>query len=123
MRCMNGSSKTQTAVSNAGRILNLGVALPIGFCASMKPTKAKLGNVITSAKLVTFDEKIKREDDSHGTDEYHNINVDAGVNMTRLRPYGGHEWQTPLQDSTESLKVQAHCHGVMLNGPELVHNP
>jgi nucleoside phosphorylase len=57
VRCQQGPSDTQTVATNCARILNPKVVLFIGICATMKPQKADLGDVMISAKLAAYDHK------------------------------------------------------------------
>ena len=51
MRRSKGACDTQTAVKNAAGVLHPKVALLVGICETMKPKKAKRGDVAISAGL------------------------------------------------------------------------
>jgi nucleoside phosphorylase len=106
IKCAQGSSKAQTAVTNAAGILYPKVVLFVGLCATMKPAKAKLGDVVISAKLATYDDKKVMAD---GRDLYRGIKVNVSKNMADL-----------IRHADDGLKVEVHRDAVMLSGPELV---
>ena len=116
IKCAQGSSKAQTAVTNAAGILYPKVVLYVGLCATMKPAKAKLGDVVISAKLATYDDKKVMAD---GRDLCRGIKVNVSKNMADLILHADDGWEPPLKDPS-SLKVEVHRDAVMLSGPELV---
>ena len=58
MKCAQGQTAALIAVKNAAEVLNPRVVLFVGTCASTKPEKAKLGDVLISWKLATLGDKI-----------------------------------------------------------------
>jgi hypothetical protein len=84
IKCAQGPSKAQTAVTNAARILYPKVVLFVGLCATMKPAKARLGDVVISAKLATYDDKKVMAD---GRNLYRGIKVNVNKNMADLILY------------------------------------
>ncbi|XP_028398320.1 uncharacterized protein LOC114521945 [Dendronephthya gigantea] len=82
MRCAEGPIDAVIAVKNAVDILNPKVVLFVGICASMKPEKVKLGDVVISAKLGTYAEEEIRQD---GTDEWRDsLKVEVHRNAVML---------------------------------------
>ena len=118
MKCAQGQMKSAIAVKNAVEILNPQVVLFVGICASMKPKKAKLGDVVISAKLATYDDKKVRAD---GTVEYRGAKANVSRNMALLILHADAGWQPPLEDS-ENSEFEVHRDAVMLSGSELVNN-
>ena len=118
MICQQGPRAAVIAVKNAADILYPKVVLFVGICATMKPEKAKLGDVVISAKLATYADKKVRAD---GTVEYRGTKANVSRLMSRLILSAAQGWEPPLKDPS-SLDVQVHCDAVMLSGPELVNN-
>ncbi|CAB3993156.1 5 -methylthioadenosine S-adenosylhomocysteine nucleosidase-like isoform X16 [Paramuricea clavata] len=117
MKCAQGPTEAVIAVKNAAEKLHPKVVLFVGICASMKPTEAKLGDVVISAKLATYaDRKVSAD----GT-EYRGTKAKVSRNMARLILHAADGWEPPLQNQS-SLKVDVHRDAVMLSGPELVDN-
>jgi nucleoside phosphorylase len=118
IKCAQGPTEAVIAVKNAAEILHPKVVLFVGICASMKPTKAKLGDVVISAKLATYGDRKVRAD---GTVEYRGPKANVSRYMSRLILHAADGWEPPLKDQS-SLKVEVHRDAVMLSGPELVDN-
>ena len=118
MKCAQRPSEAQTAVRNGAPFLKPKVILFVGFCATIRPEKAKLGDVVISWKLETYDDKTVKAD---GTTQYNNIKTYVSRNMAKLIPAAADGWKPPLKDPS-SLKVEVHRDAVMLSGPELVDN-
>ena len=118
MKCAQGPAAALIAVKNAAEILHPKVVLFVGICASMKPAKAKFGDVVISAKLATYADKKVRAD---GTVEYRGTKANVSRYMARLILHAADGWEPPLQDQS-SLKVEVHRDAVMLSGPELIDN-
>ena len=117
MKCRQGSSDTQTVATIGARILNPKVVLFVGICATMRPEKAKLGDVVLSDKLATYTHREIRPD---GTVEYHGVKTEVSRNMAKLFLHAADGWKPPLKDP-KSLKVEVHRDAVMLSGPDLVN--
>jgi hypothetical protein len=118
IKCAQGPMDTAIAVKNAAEILNPQVVLFVGICASMKPKKAKLGDVVISAKLATYDAKKVRED---GTVEHRGVKANVSRDMAHLIRYAADGWRPPLKGSDNS-EVELHRDAVMLSGSDLVNN-
>jgi nucleoside phosphorylase len=110
LKCELGSNEGQLAVKNAAEILKPKIVLFVGTCASKKPKKVKLGDVVVSAKLGTKDKKVMAD----GT-------VDRGAKVSeavaRLILSAADGWKPPLKDPT-SLNVKVHRDAVMLSGSD-----
>ena len=118
MKCAQGPAAAQIAVKNASEMLYPKVVLFVGICASMKSEKAKLGDVVISAKLENYDDKKVNAD---GKIEYHGAKPDVSRNMARLILNAADGWKPPLKNP-KSLDVKVHHDAVMLSGSDLVDN-
>ncbi|CAB3982249.1 5 -methylthioadenosine S-adenosylhomocysteine nucleosidase [Paramuricea clavata] len=118
MKSWQGPTEAVIAVGKAAEILQPKVVLFVGICASMERAKAKLGDVVISAKLATYDRKKFKAD---GTVEYRGTKPNVSKHMARLILNAAHGWKPPLEDPT-SLDVEVHHDAVMLSGSDLVNN-
>ena len=118
MKSWPGPTEAVIAVTNAAEILNPKVVLFVGICASMERAKAKLGDVVISAKLATCDDKEVKAD---GTVEYRGTKPNVSRNMARLILNAAHGWKPPLKDP-KSLDVKVHHDAMTLSGSDLVNN-
>ena len=84
MKCNLGPGKAQTAVRNGASFLKPKVILFVGICGTLRPEKAKLGDVVIFYKLETYGEKKVNAD---GTIQHHNIKTNVGKNMAQLILY------------------------------------
>jgi hypothetical protein len=116
--CQPGPTAAVKAVKHAADILKPKAILSVGICGTMNPAKAKLGDVVISAKLATYADKKVKED---GTMEHRGIKANVSPKMSGLILSAAQGWQPPLKD-VNSLGVEVHRDGVMLSGPELVNN-
>ncbi|CAB3984232.1 5 -methylthioadenosine S-adenosylhomocysteine nucleosidase [Paramuricea clavata] len=112
MKCELRSNEGQLAVKNAAEILKPKVVLFVGTCASKNPKKAKLGDVVASAKLGTYDRKVMAD----GTVNYRGAKVSEI--MACLILSAADDWKPPLKDPT-SLNIEVHCDAVMLSDSNL----
>ncbi|CAB3984239.1 5 -methylthioadenosine S-adenosylhomocysteine nucleosidase-like isoform X16 [Paramuricea clavata] len=117
MKSAQGPIEALLAVKNAAEILKPKVILFVGICATMRPKKAKLGDVIISAKLATYDETKIKEDKV----EYRGSKSKVSQNMQKRIRHATDGWKAPLKDPS-SLKVEVHPDAVMLSGSDLVNN-
>jgi hypothetical protein len=100
-------------VKNAAEILRPKVVIFVGTCTSKKPEKVKLGDVVISSKLGTYDRKVMPD----GTVHYRGAKVSE--TMARLILHAADGWKPPLKDQG-SLKVKVYRGAVMLNGSDLL---
>ena len=115
LTCELGSIEGQLAVKNAAEILKPKVVLFVGACASKNPEKVKLGDVVASAKLGTYDRKVMAD----GTVYYRGAKVSK--NMARLILSAADGWEAPLKDPRpSSLNIEVHPDAVMLSDSDLV---
>ena len=88
---------SQISAKNAVTLLRPKATFLVGFCYSLNPDKAQLGDVVISSKLTT---------DFHKTP----VSRDVG-NLVRSAADG---WKAPLENP-EALKVKAHQNGEILS--------
>ncbi|CAB4042935.1 5 -methylthioadenosine S-adenosylhomocysteine nucleosidase-like isoform X1 [Paramuricea clavata] len=118
MRHERGTMETQMTVKNAADVLHPKVTLLVGICETMKPKMAKLGDVVISAKLATYDGMKFRSD---GTVEYPGPKPHVSRNMARLILSAADGWKPPLKDP-DSFKVEVHRKALMLSGSDSIEN-
>ncbi len=118
IRCEMGPLPALMAVKTATENLMPRVVLFVGICASVNRAKAKLGDVVISAKLATYASKKVTRD---GTPELRGVKVNVSTKMARLILSAADNWQPPLKDPS-TINVEIHRQAVMLSGPELVDN-
>ena len=119
IQCDQGFGQPQIAVTNGATTVHPKVILFVGICATLRPEKAKLGHVVISRKLTTYDDKRLNKD---GTTLYHDVKTNVSKNMAKLFLHANRRsWKPPLKDPS-SLEVKVHRDAVMLSGSELVDN-
>ena len=105
VRCSKESSDPggpQTVAKNAVTLLRPKATFLVGFCYSLNPDKAQLGDVVISSKLTT---------DFHKTP----VSRDVG-NLVRSAADG---WEAPLENP-EAQDVNVHCDGEILSCSDLI---
>ena len=121
IKCLMGSSSpggSTVVVQEAVPILRPKAVICVGYCASMNEKKAKLGDVIVSAKLITYAlVKVRKE----GIEERGYV-VPPQQGMAKLIKDAGAGWKAPLK-KPEDLKVTVRNDGVLLSGPIVLDNP
>ena len=117
MKCDMGSSVGGSAivVKNAVSTLRPKGVFCVGFCGGLNASKAKLGDVVVSSKLVAYAPVKVTED---GLQRRGTI-VPLSKHLNDIMRYAGHGWKPPLKDSEQAGKVVP---GVMLSGPQLVND-
>ena len=92
---------SQTAAKNAFTLLRPKATFLVGFCYSLNPDKAQLGDVVISSKLTT---------------DFHKTPVSSYIgNLVRSAPYG---WKAPLEyPETREVNV---CDGEILSCSDLI---
>ena len=120
IKCEKGSSGTGGSVivvKNAVEVLRPKAVFCVGFCAGLNSQKVKLGDVVVSAKLITYAPTKVLED---GIQE-RGVRAPAPQRILKLIKHVADGWKAPLKEP-ENLKVTVHRDGVFLSGPELVDN-
>ena len=93
---------SQTTAKNAITLLRPKATFLVGFCYSLNPDKAQLGDVVISSKLTT---------------EFHKTPVSRDVgNLVRNVADG---WKAPL-DNSKGRKVKVHQDGEILSCSDLI---
>ena len=118
VKCHKGSTVpggSAIVVKIAAKVLRPKAVFNVGFCGCLDERKAKLGDVVVSAKLITYAHVTVTAD---GIQEC-GIRVPLERHLGNLMKNCGEGWEPPLEDE-EALKVEIHRDGVLLSGPEEV---
>ena len=115
IKCLMGST---VVVQEAVPILRPKAVICVGYCASMDEKKAKLGDVIVSAKLITYALNRVGENEI----EERGYIVPPNTKMAKRIKLAGAGWEAPLRNP-EDLKVTVRSNGVLLSGPTVLDNP
>ena len=118
IQCNVGSTTPQGStivVPVAVRELRPKAVICVGYCAGLKETKVKFGDVIISSKLATYapikvtkDKTIDR-----------GVQVPASPRLSEILRSAALGWKAPLKNSNE-LDVKVHTDGLLLSGPEVI---
>ena len=120
LKCEKGSAGpggSTVVVKNTVDVLGPRAVFCVGFCAGLNCKKVKLGDVVVSAKLITYAAKKVLED---GIQE-RGFRIPVTGRIAKLITSVADGWVAPLK-TTEKLDVTVHRDGVFLSGPELVDN-
>ena len=120
IKCNMGSTVPQgsvVVVTNAVKILGPKAVFCVGFCGGLNQEKVKLGDVVVSARLITY-ASIKITESGI---RQRGVNVPLKTHLANLIRSAGHGWEAPLKDPGK-LEVKVHQDGVFLSGPEVVDN-
>ena len=120
IQCNVGSSVpngSAIVVPKAVKILRPKAVFCVGYCGGLNPRKVKLGDVVISAKLITY--APTKVTEGGVIDRGTRVPLERRLaNLIRAADYG---WKAPLKDPAK-LEVIVHKDGVFLSGPELVDN-
>ena len=118
IQCNVGSGTPQGStivVPVAVRELRPKAVICVGYCAGLKETKVKFGDVIISSKLATYAPiKITENKTIH-----RGVQVPASPRLSELLRSAALGWKAPLKNPNE-LDVEVHPDGLLLSGPEVV---
>ena len=120
VKCSKGAATPGGAivvVKNAVEVLRPKAVFNVGFCGSMNKKKAKLGDVVVSAKLITY---APTEVTRDGIQE-RGVSVPLKKHLANLIRSAGDGWEAPL-NNPEELDVKVHTDGVFLSGPEVANS-
>ncbi|KAL9978758.1 hypothetical protein ACROYT_G016313 [Oculina patagonica] len=120
IKCEKGSSGpggSIVVVKNAVGVLRPKAVFCLGFCGGLNYAKVKLGDVVVSARLITYAPTKVTEDDI----QERGLNVPLKKDLANLIKHAGEGWDPPLTDP-EALDVTVHRDGVFLSGPEVIDN-
>jgi len=118
IQCSPGSTVTKgsvVVVTKAIQILGPKAVFCVGFCGGLNNKKVKLGDVVISAKLITY--APSKVTDSGVLER--GVSVPLKTHLADLIRSAGYGWQPPLKDPKE-LEVKVRRDGVFLSGPEVV---
>ena len=119
VKCSEGSTGpggSTVVVQNAVAVLRPKAVINVGYCASLNRKKAKIGDVVVSAKLTTY-APVKVEKD--GDIEELGHSVPPKKHLADLIKCVDDGWEAPLKNPGE-LDVKVDRDGVFLSGPEEV---
>ena len=98
-------------------ILRPKAVICVGYCASLDEKKAKLGDVIVPAKLITYNLAKVRENKI----EHRCYVLPPSTKMAKCIKVAGAGWVAPLKNP-EDLKVIVRNDDVLLSGPSVLDN-
>lgn len=107
---------SQTVVRNAVASLAPKAVICTGCCGRLDPSRAELGDVVISSKLVTYDHKKI----INGQEQNRGVRVNVTRHMSRLIRTADHGWNPPVQDPVYEGKV--HKDKDVLSGSESVND-
>ena len=110
LRCYKngiGPGGSLISVKNAASKLRPKAVISVGACTGLNPNKTKLGDVIVSAKLTTY------QGQSTG------LRSCVSRRFLDIIKYSNCGWEAPLKDPA-AQEIQVHCDGEFLSGPEEV---
>ncbi|XP_028392375.1 uncharacterized protein LOC114516940 isoform X2 [Dendronephthya gigantea] len=116
MRCEAGPLPAVIVVKNATEVLKPKAVLFVGVCAALDREKAKLGDVIISAKLANHAFKKVKDD---GKYEHRGFKENVSRNMAKLILSADHGWEPPIKNKS-GFHPKVNKKAVMLSGPELI---
>ena len=121
LRCGESSGTaggSQNVALNAIDYLKPKAIICTGFCGCINPDRAKLGDVVISTTLATYEHKKVGKDG----EEDRNKRVDVSRNMGYRIRSAADGWKAPIDRKRSNYKVKVHTDRGMLSGPELVNN-
>ena len=120
MKCHMGSTTpggSTIVVKDAVAVLQPKAVFCVGFCGGLNLKKVKLGDVVISAKLITY--AFCKSTES-GIEE-RGVRVPLKKRLAKLILGAAEGWEAPLKNPGQ-LEVTVHREGVFLSGPEVVDN-
>ena len=120
MKCQMGSTVpggSIIVVKDAVAVLKPKAVFCVGFCGGLNMKKVKLGDVVISAKLITY--AFCKSTES-GIEE-RGVRVPLKKRLAKLILGAAEGWEAPLKNPGQ-LEVTVHREGVFLSGPEVVDN-
>lgn len=108
LRCYKngiGPGGSLISVKNAASKLRPKAVISVGACTGLNPNKTKLGDVIVSAKLTTYQGRST------------SLRSCVSKRFLDIIKYSNCGWEAPLKDPA-AQEIQVHCDGEFLSGPE-----
>ena len=121
MKCSAGSTGpggSTVVVQNAVAVLRPKAVISVGYCASLNREKAKLGDVVVSAKLSMYAYVIVKK---NGDIEEVVYSVCPKRHFAELIKCVDDDWEAPIKNLGE-FDVRVHRDGEFLSGPEEVQS-
>ena len=118
IRCCEGSSGpggALIAVKNSVNVLRPKGVISVGACSSLNPQKAKLGDVVVSAKLTTYASKVV----TPNQEQWAGMRSYVSKRFLNVIKHTAEGYNAPLQ-SSQSREIKVHCDGEFLSCPEQV---
>ena len=119
VRCSKGSIQVDAAhnvARTAIKTLKPKAVFSVGCCAGLNRTKAKLGDVVISAKLSSYGGKKV----IHDQRQWDGRILDVSRNFGSLIKSAADGWKAPLKN-LDARNVTVHCDAEMLTGVEVVN--
>ena len=118
LRCYRngiGPGGALVSVKYAASVLSPKAVISVGTCSGLKPAKSKLGGVIVSAKLTTYDSQVvtSNQEQSTGMRSY------VSKRFLDVIESCADGWQAPLKNP-EAQQVQVYTDAEVLSGLEQV---
>jgi len=111
----SGVGGSASTVQNVVTILRPKGVFCVGFCGGMNASKANLGDVVVSEKLISY--ALHKVTDS-GTERRGTI-VPLNKKVNGIMKHAGDGWDPPLKNKEREVQV---VNGTMLSGPTLVNS-
>ena len=113
MKCSQSSVVCGAVVKHAVNLLRPKVAFVVGHCIGMNQESTKLGDVVVSEKLTTYNKKITKD-----RKEFWGSTTPASWKIASRVQYAAYGWNPPLENPKER-KVKVFC-GEILSGSEFI---
>ena len=117
IRCCKGSSGPGGAlisVKNSVYVLRPKAVISVGACSSLNAQKAKVGDVVVSAKLTTYASKVVTQNE-----QWAGMRSYVSRRFLNVIKHTAEGYKAPLH-SSQSREITVHCDGEFLSGPEQV---
>lgn len=118
IRCCEGAGGPRgalIAVKNSVNVFRPKAVISVGACSSLNPQKAKLGDVVVSAKLTTYASKVVTQNQ----EQWAGMRSYVSRRFLNVIKHTAEGYEAPLQ-SSQSRGIKVHCDGEFLSGPEQV---
>ena len=118
LRCYRngiGSGGALVSVKNAASVLRPKAVISVGTCSGLNPAKSKLGDLVVSAKLVTYASKVVTSNQEQSADMRNYVSK-RFLDVIKTCADG---WQAPFENP-ETEQVQVYTDAEFLSGPEQV---
>ena len=111
-----GPGGSLVSVKNAATMLRPKAVISVGTCSGLHPENSKLGDLVVSAKLITYASKvvINNQEQSTGMRSY------VSKRFLDVIKNCADGWQAPLKNLADAEQVQVYTAAEFLSGPEQV---